>query len=216
MRTGLIGGTFNPVHNAHLQIAEESLLHLGLDRVIFIPANDPPHKPVAGDISFNIRIKMVLMAIKDNKNFSVSDIEQKREGKSYSIDTIYAFRKLYPEDDLYFIIGSDSFMEIGLWHRFSTIFSCCNLIVVERPGREVEKPFEALPVAIQGEFRYTFESRRLVHFSGHTVDFISGHKLDISSSQIRKLAATAGSIAGLVPAQVEAYIIEEGIYNRCR
>lgn len=216
MRIGLMGGTFNPVHLAHLRIAEEARETCALDRVVFIPAGDPPHKPLAGEIHFAERSRMVALAIDGNPFFELSAIEGEREGKSYSIDTIRAFRKRYPADELFFIIGSDSFREIGLWHRFSEIFHSCSLIVVERPGSLIDDPAGTLPVAIRGEFRYTAASRRLDHDSGTSVLFVSGCPLDISSSKIRRLAAAGRSIRYLVPPQVESYITEQGIYNRCR
>jgi nicotinate-nucleotide adenylyltransferase len=216
MRIGLMGGTFNPVHLAHLRIAEEAREICALDRVIFIPAGDPPHKPLAGEVPFDRRSRMVSLAIGSNPFFELSAIEGERQGKSYSIDTIRAFRERFPCDELFFIIGSDSFLEIGLWHRFGEIFHACSLIVVERPGSLINDPPGALPVAIRGEFRYTAVSRRLDHASGTSVQFISGRPLDISSSEIRRLAAEGRSIRYLVPSQVETYITEQGIYTQCR
>lgn len=100
MKIGILGGTFNPVHIAHLRIAEEVRERFELDRVIFVPAATPPHKPLAGDLPFAIRHRMVSMAIAGNPSFTVSEIEGKRAGKSYSIDTIHAFREEYPDDEL--------------------------------------------------------------------------------------------------------------------
>jgi len=216
MRIGLMGGTFNPVHLAHLHIAEEARHACGLDRVVFIPAGDPPHKPLAGEVPFAQRSRMVMLAISGNPFFELSLIEGERTGKSYSIDTILAFRERFPLDKFSFIIGSDSFLEIGQWHRFREIFAACNLIVVERPGKRITDPMAALPVAIRAEFSYTSGARRLDHAAGTSVRFLSGCPLDISSSEIRSLAASGRSIAHLVPPQVAAYITEQGIYNTCR
>jgi nicotinate-nucleotide adenylyltransferase len=216
MNIGLMGGTFNPVHFAHLRIAEEARELCGLDRVLFIPAADPPHKPLAGEVSFARRCKMVNLAIAGNPAFELSDIEGQRQGKSYSIDTIAFFITQHPDDTLYFIIGSDSFFEIGLWHRYAEIFSLCSLIVVERPGRPVADPLEALPVAIRGEFSYTGSTRRLQHASGQSVYILKGCPLDISSTVIRSLAAAGGSITHLVPPAVEAYIKNQRIYTECQ
>jgi len=216
MRIGLMGGTFNPVHLAHLRIAEEARQACALDRVVFIPAGDPPHKQLAGEVPFALRSRMVMLAIKDDPFFELSEIEGNRTGKSYSIDTIQAFHEHFPQDELYFIIGSDSFLEIGLWYRFREIFASCNLIVVERPGKRIIDPAEALPIAIRAEFSYSSGARRLDHVAGTNVRFLSGCPLDISSSEIRALAASGHSIAQLVPPQVAAYITEQGIYNTCR
>ena len=215
MNIGMMGGTFNPVHLAHLRIAEEARDLCALDRVVFIPAADPPHKPLAGEVPFKQRYEMVRLAIAGNPAFELSDIEGQRPGKSYSIDTIAAFRREHPEDKLFFIIGSDSFLEIGLWRRYAEIFRSCSLIVVERPGCPVNNPVSALPVAIRGEVRYTPDFDRLEHAAGTTVQFLTGCPLKISSSEIRRLAAAGHSITYLVPPQVEAYIKEQRIYTEC-
>ena len=130
MKIGLLGGSFNPIHNAHLEIAEQAGLACGLERVIFIPAADPPHKKLAGDVPFELRCRMVELAIAARPGFELSIIEGERSGKSYSIDTINAFRAKAPQNELFFIIGGDSFLEIGLWHRFDSIFRSCCLIVM--------------------------------------------------------------------------------------
>ena len=137
MKTGLMGGSFNPIHHAHLRIAEEAQRACRLERVIFIPAADPPHKTLAGDVPFEQRCRMVQLAIAGKPGFEISTIEGLRSGKSYSIDTIRILRGLYPQDELFFIIGGDSFLEIGTWHRYADIFRSCNLIVVERPGCQI-------------------------------------------------------------------------------
>jgi nicotinate-nucleotide adenylyltransferase len=215
MRIGLMGGTFNPVHLAHLRIAEEAREACALDRVVFIPAADPPHKPLADEVSFARRCSMVSLAIAGNPGFELSGVEGERAGKSYSIDTIHHFRAEHPGDGLFFIIGSDSFLEIGLWHRYAEIFRHCSLIVVERPGCPVPDPQAALPAGIRGEFGYDAVSRILMHQSGEQIHFLSGCLLDISSSAIRRLAAAGRSITYLVPPHVEAYIKEQRIYHEC-
>jgi nicotinate-nucleotide adenylyltransferase len=216
MNIGLMGGTFNPVHLGHLRIAEEARELCRLDRVLFIPAGDPPHKPLAGEVSFARRREMVRLAIAGNPAFELSDVEGQRGGKSYSIDTIGYFNTQRPADRLFFIIGSDSFLEIGLWHRYAEIFRLCSLIVVERPGRPLADPLEALPVAIRGEFSYTETLRRLQHASGQSVHILAGRPLDISSTDIRSLVAAGRSISHLVPNAVEAYIKSQRIYTECQ
>jgi nicotinate-nucleotide adenylyltransferase len=216
MKIGLLGGTFNPVHHAHLRIAEEACRACGLDRIVFIPAADPPHKPLAGGVPFEQRCEMVRLAIDGNPAFGLSEIEGQRSGKSYSVDTIRFIGSERPADELYFIIGSDSFFEIGLWHRYAEIFSLCNLIVVERPGRPVPEPLNALPVAIRGEFVYTGSSNSLKHRSGKGVHILKGCPLDISSTAIRCRVAAGEPITGLVPTAVETYIKNQRIYTECQ
>jgi nicotinate-nucleotide adenylyltransferase len=216
MKIGLMGGTFNPVHLAHLRIAEEARDVCDLDRVLFIPAADPPHKPLAGDVPFEQRYEMVRRAIAGNPFFEISDIEGQRAGKSYSIDTIAAFRQMHPADELYFIIGSDSFRELGLWHRYPDILRTSNLIVVERPGSTFADPLALLPRDIRGELRHIQASNRLVHAGGTMVQFFTGCALNISSSEIRRLVAAGQSITYLVPPEVETYIKQQRIYYECR
>ena len=212
MRIGLLGGSFNPIHNAHLRIAEAARIACRLDRVVFIPAADPPHKALAGDLPFAMRCRMVALAISDYAPFELSTIEGERSGKSYSIDTIRAFRAQSAQDELFFIIGGDSFIEIGLWHSYEAIFRECSLIVVERPGYEIVDQHAVLPPAIKGEFSCDDESRRLTHTSGHYVYFVQGTPQDISSTEIRRLLAAGNSITPLVPPAVAAYISQQRIY----
>ena len=216
MRIGLLGGSFNPIHNAHLRIAAEAQDACRLDRIIFIPAADPPHKALAGGVSFEHRSKMVSMAIAGWPDYKMSNIEEERGGKSYSIDTIRLFREQFPDDDLFFIIGADSFLEIGTWHRYDEIFLLCNLVVVERPGCSVAKPLEALPSAVRGMFFFNNETGYLTHGSGSSVFFITGSPLEFSSTEIRRLAAAGVDIRNYVPPDVAAYISQQRIYHQCQ
>jgi nicotinate-nucleotide adenylyltransferase len=197
---------------AHLRIAEEVRDRFEIDRMILIPALTPPHKPLAGDLPFDLRYRMVELAVADNPFFSVSDIEGKREGKSYSIDTITSFRDKYPGDELYFVIGSDSFLEIGTWFRYREIFSLCNIVVVERPASVVFSMLSSLPVEIQKDFSGEAAGKQLTHHSGHTVNYLEGIPLDISSSAIRSLAASGRSIRYLVPDEVDKFIKDNRLY----
>lgn len=213
MKIGIIGGTFNPIHIAHLRIAEEVRESFALDRLLFIPSASPPHKPLAGELSFRHRYKMAELAVHDNPLFAVSNLEGKRGGKSYSIDTLHALRGDYPADEFFFIIGSDSFCEIGLWREYAAIFTLCNIVAVERPGSIVTDPMKALPVDIAGEFCYYGAEKRLAHRSGYSVYYLEGIPLDISSSAIRELARLGRSIRYLVPEAVAHYIKENRLYT---
>ena len=213
MRIGLMGGTFNPVHLAHLRAAEEARELCNLDRVFFIPALEPPHKMLAGATPFELRCEMVKRAIADNPFFELSLIEGQREGKSYSIDTITVFRDEYPKAWLYFIIGSDSFLEISSWRRYTEIVRLCSLIVVERSGRRIINPPSLLSPDLASEFRYNSTTRTLEHCAGTSVRFLPACPLDISSTEIRRLAASGHSITYLVPHTVEEYIKQQRIYS---
>ncbi|MFZ4857503.1 MAG: nicotinate-nucleotide adenylyltransferase [Desulfuromonadaceae bacterium] len=216
MNIGLLGGSFNPVHNAHLRIAGEAQRFCRLDKVIFIPAADPPHKAVAGDVSFACRSEMVSVAIAGKAGIEMSTLEAERSGKSYSIDTIRIFQKQFPDDDLFFIIGADSFLEIGSWHRYDEILNSCHLIVLERPGSPVSDRIAALPKAIREEFTLDRDNGCLRHHAGTTITFITGVSLDVSSTEIRRLAAIDADISTFVPPDVAAYISQQRIYHQCQ
>jgi nicotinate-nucleotide adenylyltransferase len=212
MKIGILGGTFNPIHLAHLRIAEEVREKLSLDRVMFIPAAAPPHKRMHGALPFATRCELVSLAIADNPAFLLSTIEGERAGKSYSIDTLRMLRTLQPGDDFFFIVGSDSFLELGTWHEYRAIFASAHIVVVERPGAIVSDLTEALPLEIRGDFTPDIPPNRLNHLSGHTIHYLGECLLDISSTRIRKLAGQGRTIRYLVPAAVERYIMEQGLY----
>lgn len=212
MKVGILGGTFNPIHNAHLRIAEEVRDRFDLAEVMFVPAAAPPHKPLAGELPFAHRFEMVRLAIAGNPFFSISDIEEQRGGKSYSIDTLQAFRRERPDDEFFFIIGSDSFLDFGLWRDYASFFNYCNLVVVERPGAAVAEPDQVLPVAVAHEFCYYGAEKRLAHRSGYSVYYLEGIPLDISSTAIREMARLGRSLRYLVPEAVEHYIKEQRLY----
>lgn len=212
IRLGILGGTFNPIHNAHLQIAREVQRSLMLDRLIFMPAATPPHKELDGDIPFADRLAMVELAIASEPSFEATDIEARRSGRSYSVDTLNQLQALHPGDRLFFIIGSDSFLEISTWYRAAEIFSLCNIVVVERPEARIHDLLSVLPVAMRGDFCYISAEMRLTHRSGFSVYYLPGTPLAISSSEIRTLVRQGGAIRHLTPDAVCEYIAEKRIY----
>jgi nicotinate-nucleotide adenylyltransferase len=212
MKIGILGGTFNPIHNAHLRIAEEVRDRCDLAKVVFVPAATPPHKPLAGELPFAVRCEMVQRAIADAPRFELSDIEGRRGGTSYSIDTLRALRSSHPDDEFFFIIGSDSFLEFGTWHEYAAIFPLCNIVVVERPGKAVAALDRVLPAAVAGQFQYFGAEKRLAHRSGYSVYYLEGVPLPISSSAIREMARLGRSLRYLVPDAVAHYIKEQGLY----
>ncbi|HEU0264277.1 MAG TPA: nicotinate-nucleotide adenylyltransferase [Geobacterales bacterium] len=215
MKIGILGGTFNPIHLAHLRIAEEGADLCALDQVIFIPSATPPHKPEAGELPFHHRYAMVKLAVADNPQFTVSDMEQRRGGTSYLIDTLRQLRKEHPADDLYFILGSDSFRDLGNWRDYADYFPLCHLLVVERPTCRISDPMAALPVAIARDFCYDRGTGNLVHSSGSRIHFLTGTLLDIASSTLRQLVAEGKSIRYLVPETVRHYLEEQRLYADC-
>lgn len=214
MKTGILGGTFNPIHLAHLRIAEEVHRVCKLDRLLFIPAAEPPHKEVAGEISFAHRLAMVKAAIKGYPAFHSSDLELQRSGKSFSVDTLEVLRQEDPREERYFIIGLDSYRDIASWKEFSRLFGLSHLVVTTRPGVVIKDPLEPLPVAMHKDFCYDEKAKKLRHKSGNYLIFLQETRLDISSTQIRNLKRTGQPIEHLVPAAVAAYIEENGLYKK--
>ena len=133
-RIGILGGTFNPIHLGHLMIAEMALEAFGLNRVIFVPAKEPPHKET-DVIDAKHRLDMVQVAVLDNPNFVVSDVEMKRDGKSYTIDTLRYFREVYGENtEFFFIAGTDTIQSLPSWKYIEDLLDICEFIGAIRPG----------------------------------------------------------------------------------
>jgi nicotinate-nucleotide adenylyltransferase len=213
MRIGILGGTFNPIHLAHLRIAEEVREACTLERVLFIPAAAPPHKTVAEDVPFAQRFVMVKTAIAGNPAFIASDLEARRKGKSYSVHTLEILRRENPKDELFFIIGMDSLRDIATWKEYRRLFELANIAVASRPGITGGDPQTLLPVAIRKEFCYDSSSKTLLHRCGTSVFFLEETFLGISSTHIRRLVAEGRSIRYLVPPAVEKYIFSHGLYR---
>jgi nicotinate-nucleotide adenylyltransferase len=213
MKTGILGGTFNPIHLAHLRIAEEVREACALDEVVFIPAAAPPHKAVAGAISFAHRLAMIEAAIADNPCFRVSDLENRRQGKSFSVDTLTLLRDADPVGERYFIVGLDSFRDIASWKEYVRLFELAHLVVTARPGVELPDPLVALPVAVRNDFCYDDQLKKLRHCSGNAVIFLEETRLDISSTLIRRKVAAGASIRYLVPPAVADYIDSHELYR---
>ena len=212
MRTGIFGGTFDPIHLAHLRVAEEVREACGLDRIIFLPAALPPHKQAITDTPFHHRLAMVEAAITDHPKFIASDLESKRTGASYSVDTLESLRQLYPDDTLYFIIGLDSFCDITSWKEYPRLFELANIVVAHRPDYGNDDPRELLPVALTDQFCYDGGSLNLRHKCGNELIFVAETRLAISSTMLRDQVAQKRSIRYLVPPAVETYIQGHNLY----
>ncbi len=213
MRTGIFGGTFNPIHLAHLRIAEEAREACGLDRVLFLPAALPPHKQSATDTPFKHRLAMVEAAVADHPGFIASDLEAQRTGASYSVDTLEALQQLYPDDSLYFIIGLDSFCDIASWKNYPRLFELANIVVAHRPDYGNDDPRTLLPVALSDQFCYDKGSVNLRHKCGNELIFVGETRLAIASTTLRDQVAQKRSIRYLVPPSVEAYIQTHNLYS---
>ena len=213
MKLGILGGTFNPIHLAHLQIAQDVLTFCTLDKILFIPAADPPHKPVADDILFHHRLAMVNAAIAEHPAFASSDMEARRQGKSYSVETLELLRQADPGGEIYFIIGLDSYRDIASWKNFSRLFDLANLVVAIRPGIELCDPQHALPVAMRQDFCYDEVFKKMRHKSGNCVIFLEEIQQEISSTDIRRRVAAGQPFRHLVPPAVADYIDKHALYQ---
>jgi nicotinate-nucleotide adenylyltransferase len=212
-RLGLFGGTFNPVHLGHLRAGIEIGEAFSLDRILFIPTAVPPHKNSAGLLPFAQRWKMVQLAIGGSPLFKASDVEQKRAGKSYSIQTLRYFKEKYGQKvDLYFIIGIDAFWEIHTWREFHNLFTLSHFIVMDRPGYPKSRIKEFLTQTLSTGISYRPRENRFCHPSGYSIYFFPVPRLEISSTRIRSLRQEKRSIRYLVPEKVEEYIIRKDLY----
>ncbi len=210
MRVGLFGGTFDPVHNGHLRVAEEVREHFVLDRLYFIPAFAQPLKTGIKVTAAADRLKMVEMATRSNKFFRVSQVEMLRGGLSYSIETIRTFQDRY--GDVYFLVGLDAFSDIDKWKSYRQIFECAHVVVLVRP-MSVEPIYPDLfPPEVKREVKRTGEGT-YEHRSGKGIFFHRVTQLDISSTMIRQLIAKGASIKYLVPYVVERFITQGGLYK---
>lgn len=207
-RIGLFGGTFNPVHLAHLRAAEEVRESRALDRIEFVLSAVPPHKHGAALASVADRRRILELALARHPAFAVNASEIERAGRSYAIDTIRACQATAPDARFTFIVGADAFAEIESWKDFGAIFACCDVCVLSRPGAHAAGP----PIAIADAFCYDSERRVYAHQSGFTLAFLPITALMISASDIRERCASGRSIRYLVSPAVEAYIHEHGLY----
>lgn len=213
-RIGVLGGTFNPIHYGHLRSAEEIAEALDLQRVLFIPSAEPPHKPRRSLAPALHRLAMVRLAVAGNPRFRASPLELDRGGRSYSVDTLRHLRRRLGDDaELYFFLGLDAFREIHLWKEFTEIFSLADLVVTSRPPVLAAPTPDLLPVAVRSQFCYR-PRRGWIHPSGHKILFRSVTPLDISASDIRRRLRRRESIRYLVPPPVERYITRHHLYAR--
>ena len=211
---GVFGGTFDPIHHGHLRSAEEIAEDLGLERVLFVPSAEPPHKKRSNLAGAAHRLAMVRLAVRGNPLFRASDLEARRGGRSYSVDTLRQVqRRLGGDAEIHFFMGLDAFREIETWKNFGEIFALANVVVTSRPPEAVEPIVETLPVAVQAHFCYR-RGRGWIHRSGHTILFRPVTPLDISASDIRARVARRQSIRYLLPPSVERYIDRHRLYRK--
>jgi nicotinate-nucleotide adenylyltransferase len=188
MKIGILGGTFNPIHIGHLILAEEVREKLRLGKIIFVPTYLPPHKNNSDIAPALDRFNMIKAAISGNRRFCVSNVEIKRQGRSYTIDTLRELKKRYPKDELYFITGSDLLKYLDEWKDLSELLKIVKFIVATRPGY----PLEKIPTYIST---------------------VSIRAVDVSAFEIREASKEDKSFRYLVPDVVYKYIIRKKLYR---
>jgi nicotinate-nucleotide adenylyltransferase len=212
MRIGLFGGSFNPIHLGHLRAAEEDREAMGLDLIYFVPAAAPPHKPVGGLAPADYRLHMVRLGTKGNRHFMVSDVELRRGGNSFTIDTVRHFQStMRGQGEFYLIVGEDQFDELETWKEADELTRLCSIIVHTRLN-ENDSARPELRVAALSHFGYIKNDGHYVHPSGHTVTFVATTFFPISASLIRHKIAAHQSIRYLVPSDVADYIERHALY----
>jgi len=197
MRLGVLGGTFDPPHYGHLRLAEIALDQLALDRVLFVPAGSPPHKPHQPLTPAFHREAMVSLAIAENERFALSRADLDRPGPHYTADLLTILHRAYPDAELVFLMGSDSLAQFLTWRDPARIAAQATLAVLHRPGWEAQ--VDALEEAIPGI------RERIV--------WLEGPFVEISASEIRRRVAEGWPITGMVPPSVEAYIRRHRLYG---
>jgi nicotinate-nucleotide adenylyltransferase len=201
MRIGVFGGTFDPVHIAHLILAEQCREQVRLDQVWFVPAARPPHKLERPITAFRQRVEMLQLAIAGQPAFRVDELENERAGISYTADTLATLKQRHPEDDFHFIIGSDCLPDLTHWHDPARIMELAGLIIVNREGWPVWPPQqlrEALRLPGQIQIRQ---------------EIVEMPAVSVSSSDLRLRAASRRSLRYLVPRAVECYIETHHLYG---
>ncbi|MBI4341940.1 MAG: nicotinate (nicotinamide) nucleotide adenylyltransferase [Candidatus Omnitrophica bacterium] len=187
MKVGVFGGTFNPIHLGHLVLAETARDALSLERVVFIPTRQPPHKPAAGLLAGSVRLTLVQLAIRHHPAFVASDIELQRDGPSYTVDTVQLLHNQVPDAKLFLLVGED--MLAVRWRAWSDLKRLCTIVVAHRPGAKPRR-------------------------TERGVCRVAMPQLDIASADIRSRAAAGRSIRYLVPDAVARYIHQHHLYQK--
>jgi nicotinate-nucleotide adenylyltransferase len=198
-KIGIMGGTFNPIHLAHLIMAEHAYEQFSLDKILFMPSKNPPHKPQTDIISDLYRSRMVQLAIEDNPHFEFSSLEIDREGTTYTFETLEDLSKKYPDNEYYFILGADSLFTIEHWRNPGRIFELSQVIAAGRDHLSDEEMIKQIAY-ISTKFYANIHLLRTPN-------------MDISSQMLREKIRLGQSIRYYVPKEVEEYILEHKLYK---
>jgi nicotinate-nucleotide adenylyltransferase len=194
-RIGVLGGTFDPIHVGHLAAARAAIECAQLDRVLFVPTGQPPHRPAAA-ASADDRLEMTRLATAGDERFVVSDLELRRPGESFTSDTLRALRELHPQADLFLILGWDAARLFRTWHAPDQVRGLATIVVVTRPGSGSPQPGELDAAGLDG--------RNVIVCGDETPD--------VSASAIRRDVMSGRSVDGKVPPAVQQYVAAHGLY----
>ena len=200
-KIGIFGGTFNPIHLGHIRLGQLVLDEIKLDKILFIPDNTPPHKSNKELASGTYRLEMINISLKDHKNMESSDIELKREGKSYTYETLLELKKQNPNDELFLLTGADMFLTLDKWREPETIFNTANIIGVPRVKSDFEKMNEY--------------AENVIKPMGAKVFMLSQTVFDTASSTyVRDNIDDYQKIRDMITPEVYGYITEKNLYRK--
>lgn len=221
MQAGLFGGTFNPIHKGHLMAAERVLDRFSLDRIYIIPSRVPPHKIPAYLAPAEERMRMIQLSLPSDTRYHLSDVELKRSGPSYTIDTVDCFSThILPGTALFMVTGMDAFLEIHTWKSHRRLLELIQPVVVTRSidgwtptDGDADRLDDYIRSRLSADYQYVDELSCWRHTGGKRIHLLPTSPVDISSSQVRQRIRSGKAIGDLVPSAVNEYIEEKGLYR---
>lgn len=221
-RIGIFGGTFDPIHNGHLQAAHGVMRRMALDRIFFVPAGIPPHKPEGVTGNAADRLEMVRRAIAGQAHFDLCDREVRNRGKSYAVETSQDFRERYPEAELFLVMGLDAFLDLGTWRSVDRLITLCHFIVISRRGfsfrqaTTLEWPVDLDPSILQDLDTGQHGQAEIpeISMTAHTrLYLLNLPPCDISATAVRECLHARQDPKKFLPESVRFYIMQNGIYR---
>ena len=199
-KIGIMGGTFDPIHNGHLMIGGQAYKEYGLKEVWYMPSGHPPHKKNRNVSEPATRLAMTELAVKDHEGFVCSDFEVRRTGNTYTAQTLRLLREEYPEHSFYFIIGADSLYEIENWYEPDQVLTQAVILAAQREYEEADRSMDKQIAYLASKY-------------GADIRTLHCEEMDISSAELRSMIARGQSIADYVPGEVSEYIVAHGLYQ---
>ncbi|MCR5083271.1 MAG: nicotinate-nucleotide adenylyltransferase [Parasporobacterium sp.] len=214
-KIGILGGTFDPIHNAHIIFSEAAYDQLNLDEMLIMPSPNPPHKDKNKITDLNDRVAMIKLALEEHPKLIFSDFELKREGKVYTYETLKLFKEQHPDCELYFLVGEDSLYNIDNWYRPEEIFANCKIVTSIRDLKEYDSNNKNAAEYVKERESKSFEEEIANHkkrFNAEIIVLKLGN-IDISATKVRERAKAGEDICDLLPKKVAEYIINNKIYG---